>query len=82
MRKTRNVRLACVILTVSDDLTLHAHARVMRIQVPTRSPARRLAERAAALPATHLEERVHLLLGAHLVTENATAIRCTWVVQV
>ena len=81
MRKTRNVRLACVILTVSDDLTLHAHTRVMRVQMPAWSPARRLAER-AALSATHLEERVHLLLGAHLVTENATAIWRTWVVQV
>lgn len=51
VRKSRDVRL-CIILAVSDDLALHAHACVVRVQMPGR-PASWLTE--GALAATHLE---------------------------
>ena len=50
-----------IILTVSDHLALHADAGVVRVELACGACGRLNS-------LTHLEERIHLLLGAHLVS--------------
>lgn len=50
------------VCTVSDNLALHRHACVVRMELSGSVGSRRQARRA------HLEERIHLLLCAHLIT--------------
>ena len=75
VRQARDVGLSVAILTVPDHLPLHAHARVMRVQL-----ASRVCGGLDTLP--HLEERVHLLLGADLVAEDAVGPQIAWLMDV
>ena len=71
VRQSRDVRLS-VVLTVSNHLALHAHSRVMWVHLSTCTAARRHA-------LAHFEQRIHLLIGAHLVSEDG--VRAHWVVS-
>lgn len=73
--QTGNISLSVIIRRISDDLALHAHASVVRVHWSTKCLPRRLA-------LIHLEERVHLLGGSHLITENAICSHIVWLVDV
>ena len=74
MGQAGNVSL-CVVRTIADYLALHSHPSVVWVQLATCSGVR-----LHALP--HLEKRVHLLLGSHLVTEDAVCTQIVWLVNV
>lgn len=74
MRQPSDVCLG-VIRTVPDDLPMHAHACAVRVEL-----AHVRAIRGHAL--AHLEKGVHLLLGAHLVAQDAIVAQVTWLVDV
>ena len=74
MRKSSDIGL-CLVRTVSDHLALHAHSCVVRVQLSCCVSTRRHA-------LSHLEEWVHLLLCAHLTTEDAVSSKIVGLVQV
>jgi len=64
----RRVRQACnislgIILTVADYLALHAYACMVWMQLPASAARWRHA-------LAHFEERVHLLVATHLVSQD------------
>lgn len=74
MRQTRDVRLS-VILTVSDDLSMHTHACAMGVKLAGIGAI-------GSHTLAHLEQGVHLLLGAHLVAQDAVVAQIAWLVDV